>query len=156
MFSVNLTSTALHDEHLIKFVELCLAKAGAADGHHGVEIDSPIPRQRLATRMSDVAHGVALPGLPDRARRFRGSRTECFALLRLPGVRYVKLAPQITSKMRTDRGVRGAAITAIVQMARVLGMHTVAKRTDWPQQNGSPRSKCGLRAVQLGLAARGH
>ncbi len=56
-------------------------------------------------------------------------RTECFELLRLPGVRYLKLAPDITSKMRSDK-VSQAAITAVVQMARVLGMHTVAKRTD--------------------------
>ena len=56
-------------------------------------------------------------------------KTECFALLRLPGVRYVKLAPEITAKMRTDK-LSQAAITAVVQMARVLGMHTVAKRTE--------------------------
>ena len=56
-------------------------------------------------------------------------RTECFELLRLPGVRYVKLAPEITAKMRTDK-VSQAAITGVVQMARVLGMHTVAKHTD--------------------------
>ena len=31
--------------------------------------------------------------------------------------------------MRSDK-VSQAAITAVVQMARVLGMHTVAKRTD--------------------------
>jgi Amt family ammonium transporter len=56
-------------------------------------------------------------------------RTECFELLRLPGVRYVKLASEITSKMRTDK-VSQAAITGVVQIARVLGMHTVAKRID--------------------------
>jgi EAL domain-containing protein (putative c-di-GMP-specific phosphodiesterase class I) len=56
-------------------------------------------------------------------------KTECFALLRLPGVHYVKLAPEITAKMRTDK-LSQAAITAVVQMARVLGMHTVAKRTE--------------------------
>jgi len=44
-------------------------------------------------------------------------------------VRYVKLAPEITAKMRTDK-LSQAAITAVVQMARVLGMHTVAKRTE--------------------------
>ncbi len=60
-------------------------------------------------------------------------RTECFDLLRLPGVRYVKLAPEITAKMRTDK-VSQAAITAVVQMARVLGMHTVAKRTETPAE----------------------
>ena len=56
-------------------------------------------------------------------------KTECFDLLRLPGVRYVKLAPEITHKMRTDK-LAQASITAVVQMARVLGMHTVAKRME--------------------------
>ena len=55
-------------------------------------------------------------------------------MLRLPGVRYVKLASQITSNMRTDK-ISQAAITAIVQMARVLGMHTVAKRTETPAEH---------------------
>jgi len=44
-------------------------------------------------------------------------------------VRYVKLAAEITAKMRSDK-LSQAAITAVVQMARVLGMHTVAKRTE--------------------------
>jgi len=56
-------------------------------------------------------------------------RTECLALLRLPGVHYVKLSPEITAKMRSDK-LAQAAITAVVQMARVLGMHTVAKHAE--------------------------
>ena len=36
MFSVNLTSTALHDEHFIKFVELCLAQGFAAERRPGI------------------------------------------------------------------------------------------------------------------------
>lgn len=55
-------------------------------------------------------------------------RSECFALLRLPGVRYVKLASEITAKMRTNK-ISQAAITGVVQMPHVLGMHTVAKRS---------------------------
>jgi EAL domain-containing protein (putative c-di-GMP-specific phosphodiesterase class I) len=39
------------------------------------------------------------------------------------------MAPSITSQMRTDK-VSQAAITALVQMSRVLGLHTVAKRTE--------------------------
>jgi EAL domain-containing protein (putative c-di-GMP-specific phosphodiesterase class I) len=35
--------------------------------------------------------------------------------------------------MRTDK-ISQAAITAVVQMARVLGMHTVAKHTDTPAE----------------------
>ena len=127
MFSVNLTSTALQDEHFIKFVELCLAKAALPMGTIAFEIDSSTALT-LPDRISDVAAALYGLGCPIVLDDF-ALRTECFALLRLPGVRYVKLAPQITGKMRTDK-LSQAAITAIVQMARVLGMHTVAKRTD--------------------------
>jgi EAL domain-containing protein (putative c-di-GMP-specific phosphodiesterase class I) len=127
MFSVNLTSTALHDEHFIKFIELCLAKSSLPKGTLAFEVDAPTALT-LADKISDVAIALHRLGCPLVLDDF-ALRTECFALLRLPGVRYVKLAPEITSKMRTDK-VSQAAITGVVQMARVLGMHTVAKHTD--------------------------
>jgi len=127
MFSVNLTETALHDEHFIKFVELCLAKASLPKGTIAFEVDTPTA-VKLAGKMADVAIALHRLGCPLVLDDF-ALRTECFALLRLPGVRYVKLAPGITEKMRTDK-LSQAAITAVVQMARVLGMHTVAKHTE--------------------------
>jgi EAL domain-containing protein (putative c-di-GMP-specific phosphodiesterase class I) len=127
MFSVNLTVTALHDEHFIKFVELCLAKATLRKGMIAFEVDAPTALT-LADKISDVATALHRLGCPLVLDDF-ALRTECFELLRLPGVRYVKLSSDITSKMRSDK-VSQAAITAVVQMARVLGMHTVAKRTD--------------------------
>lgn len=127
MFSVNLTSTALHDEHFIKFVELCLAKSPLPKGTIAFEIDA-LTALTLADKVSDVAVALNRLGCPLVLDDF-ALRTECFELLRLPGVRYVKLASDLTSRMRTDK-VCQAAITAVVQMARVLGMHTVAKRTD--------------------------
>jgi Amt family ammonium transporter len=127
MFSVNLTSTAVHDEHFIKFVGLCLAKASLPKGMIAFEVDTPTA-VKLADKMADVAAALHRLGCPLVLDDF-ALRTECFALLRLPGVRYVKLASDITAKMRTDK-LSQAAITAVVQMARVLGMHTVAKRTE--------------------------
>jgi EAL domain-containing protein (putative c-di-GMP-specific phosphodiesterase class I) len=127
MFSVNLTSTALHDEHFIKFIELCLAKSSLPKGTIAFEVDAPTA-VTLADKISEVATALHRLGCPLVLDDF-ALRTECFELLRLPGVRYVKLAPEITSKMRTDK-VSQAAITGVVQMARVLGMHTVAKHTD--------------------------
>jgi EAL domain-containing protein (putative c-di-GMP-specific phosphodiesterase class I) len=126
-FSVNLTTTALHDEHFIKFVGLCLAKSGLPKGMVAFEIDTPTA-VKFAEKMAEVAaalHRLSCPLVLDDF----ALKTECFALLRLPGVHYVKLAPEITAKMRTDK-LSQAAITAVVQMARVLGMHTVAKRTE--------------------------
>jgi EAL domain-containing protein (putative c-di-GMP-specific phosphodiesterase class I) len=127
MFSVNLTSTALHDEHFIKFVELCLVKSSLPKGTIAFEVDTATALT-LGDKISDVATALNRLGCPLVLDDF-ALRTECFELLRLPGVRYVKLAPEITSKMRTDK-VSQAAITGVVQMARVLGMHTVAKHTD--------------------------
>jgi EAL domain-containing protein (putative c-di-GMP-specific phosphodiesterase class I) len=127
MFSVNLTTTALHDEHFIKFIELCLAKSSLPKGTIAFEIDAPTALT-LADKISDVATALHRLGCPLVLDDF-SLRTECFDLLRLPGVRYLKLASDLTSKMRSDK-VSQAAITAVVQMARVLGMHTVAKRTD--------------------------
>ena len=126
MFSVNLTSTALHDEHFIKFVELCLVKSSLPKGTIAFEVDAPTAL-KLADKIGDVAAALNRLGCPLVLDDF-ALRTECFELLRLPGVQYVKLAPEITSKMRTDK-VSQAAITGVVQMARVLGMHTVAKHT---------------------------
>ncbi len=127
MFSVNLTSTALHDEHFIKFVELCLSKSSLPKATIAFEVDASTAL-KLPDKVGEVAMALQQLGCPLILDDF-ALRTECFELLRLPGVRYVKLAPEMTAKMRTDK-VSQASITGVVQMARVLGMHTVAKRTE--------------------------
>jgi Amt family ammonium transporter len=127
MFSVNLTRTALQDEHFAKFVGLCLAKSALPAGMIAFEIDvaTAIQLQDKVVIIAAALHRLGCPMVLDDF----GMRTECFDLLRLPGVRYVKISSAITEKMRTDK-LSQAAITAVVQMARVLGMHTVAKRTE--------------------------
>jgi EAL domain-containing protein (putative c-di-GMP-specific phosphodiesterase class I) len=127
LFSVNLTSTALHDEHFMKFVELCLMKSSLPKAMIAFEVDVSTAIQ-LGDKVADVAAALHRLGCPLVLDDF-GMRTECFDLLRLPSVRYVKIASEITAKMRSDK-LSQAAITAVVQMARVLGMHTVAKRTE--------------------------
>jgi len=127
MFSVNLTTTAIHDEHFLKFVELCLEKSSLPKGMIAFEVDTATA-VKLAGKMAEVGAALHRLGCPLVLDDF-AMKTECFALLRLPGVHYVKLAAEITAKMRTDK-LSQAAITAVVQMARVLGMHTVAKRTE--------------------------
>jgi EAL domain-containing protein (putative c-di-GMP-specific phosphodiesterase class I) len=127
MFSVNLTTTALKDEHFIKFVELCLVKSSLPEGMIAFEVDTATAL-KLGDKIVEVAASLHRLGCPLVLDDF-ALKTECFDLLRLPGVRYVKLAAEITAQMRTDK-LSQAAITAVVQMARVLGMHTVAKRTE--------------------------
>ena len=127
MFSVNLTSTALQDEHFVKFIDLCLAKSSLPKAMIGFEIDVATA-VRLGDKAKEITTALHRLGCPVVLDDF-GLRTECFDLLRLPAVRYVKLRSDITAKMRSDK-LSQAAITGVVQMARVLGMHTVAKRTE--------------------------
>ena len=103
---------------------------------------------KLAARLGEVAAALHRLGCPLVLDDF-ALQTECFDLLRLPGVRYIKLAPEITHKMRTDK-LSQASITAVVQMARVLGMHTVAKRTETRRGAGmADRPGRRLRAVAM-------
>lgn len=127
MFSVNLTNTALHDEHFIKFIELCLTKSSLPKAMIAFEIDVSTALS-YGGQVADIATALHRLGCPLVLDDF-GLRTECFDLLRLPSVRYIKLASEITAKMRSDK-LSQAAITGVVQMARVMGMHTVAKRTE--------------------------
>ncbi len=78
--------------------------------------------------MNDVALALNRIGCPLILDDFN-LRTECFELLRLPGVRLLKLSHTVTLQLRTDK-IAQASITAVAQMARVLGIHTVAKRTE--------------------------
>jgi len=126
-FSVNLTKTALHDDHFMKFVSMCLSKAALPPQTVAFEIDVNVALA-AGIRITEVAAGLHHLGCPIVLDDF-ALRTEHFELLRLPGVKYIKLAPTITAQMRTGT-VSQAAITALVQMARVLGLHTVAKHTE--------------------------
>ncbi|MBS0612023.1 MAG: EAL domain-containing protein [Proteobacteria bacterium] len=126
-FTMNLTATALHDDHFFKFVELCLIKAALPQGLIGFEISVPAA-SKLGGRMAHVAATLHRIGCPLVLDDF-DLRTECFAMLRLPGVRLLKLSQAVTAQLRTDK-IAQASITAVAQMSRVLGIHTVAKRTE--------------------------
>lgn len=129
MFSVNLTKTALHDEHFMKFIDQCIGKASIPGSMIGFEVDVPSAIAHT-DRIAELALDLQWLGCPLVLDNF-SMRTECFDLLRLPGLRYIKMAPAMTATMRTDK-VSQAAITALVQMAHVLGLHVVAKRMDAP------------------------
>ncbi len=126
-FSINLTKTALHDEHFMKFVGLCLDKASLRNGTIGFEIDAAAAI-KLGGKITDVAAGFQHLGCPLILDDFL-LHTDCFDLLRLPGVEFIKMAPSITAHMPTDQSSQ-AAITALVRTARVHGVRTVAKGSE--------------------------
>ncbi len=124
-FTVNLTRTALHDPHFLKFVELCLAKSGLPKGTIGFEIDVATA-VRPKIRIADIASTLQQLGCPIVLDDFN-TRSENFLLLHLPGISCVKLAPDVTASLSTNRIAR-TAVMALVQRVRALGIKTVAKR----------------------------
>ena len=72
MFSVNLTTTALHDEHFIKFVGLCLAKSSLPKSMIAFEVDVPTAT-KLATQNFRSRRGAGPARLPHGAGRFRAA-----------------------------------------------------------------------------------
>jgi len=125
VLSVNLSATALRDEHFGQFLELCLTK-------------SRLPRGMIAFEISEQAclgnaGGLAaLSALLDRLGcalaidDFSGSRPS-LELLRVRTLRMIKFSDNLTSSVAQDEAKR-RALEGLVQMARVLGLSTAAKR----------------------------
>jgi EAL domain-containing protein (putative c-di-GMP-specific phosphodiesterase class I) len=127
MFSVNLSPTALGEDHFFKFVDLCVKKANLPPGILGFEITESACRAApdAASRALATFHGLGCPVVLDDFTM----HTDVLPLLAEPGVRLVKIDPQLTIGALGDR-MREARVVSIVQGMRVLGMHTVAKRVE--------------------------
>jgi EAL domain-containing protein (putative c-di-GMP-specific phosphodiesterase class I) len=127
LFSVNLSTTSLYDEHFLKFVELCLAKSELPRELIAFEVDAQLCRRRpdhslrLATGLARAGSGIVLDDF--------SWYDDSLSLLRLPAVRLLKLDRALTADLAADK-IRQAAIAGIAQMAKVAGVHTVAKRVD--------------------------
>jgi len=126
MFSVNLTSTALQDEHFIKFVGLCLAKSSLPKAMIGFEIDVATALH-LGSRITDIATALHRLGCPLVLDDF-GLRTECSICC--------GCLPCATSNWHRKSRRRCGRTSSHRQPSppwcrwRGHGMHTVAKRTE--------------------------
>jgi hypothetical protein len=63
MFSVNLTKTALHDEHFMKFLSMCLDKAALPAATIAFEVDVPTAI-KFGSHITEVAVGLNRLGCP--------------------------------------------------------------------------------------------
>ena len=132
IFSVNLSATALRDEHFGRFLELCIEKSGLPRGTLAFEIDEQACLKNTPgfVGLATLLHGLGCPVAIDD---FSGT-ARSVDLLRIRGVRMLKFSNALTSLIRSDE-LNRAAIAGMVQMARVLGMHTVAKRVNDPESH---------------------
>lgn len=125
VFSVNLSATALRDEHFAQFLELCLTKAQLPRGTIAFEISEQ-------ACLGNAGGLAALSALLDRLGcglaidDFTGSRAS-LELLRVRALRMIKFGDGLTNALGQNDTQR-RELEALVQMARVLGLATVAKR----------------------------
>lgn len=126
-FSVNLTTGSLSDSNFLTFVRLCMEKAQLPRGLIAFEAQHEFCRREpqyfahLAAQLEQAGAGVVIDN-------FVLSDTGVDLLMQ-PGVRLVKLDPQITHDLVNDRGHQ-ARVAAIAQAARVAGVHVVAKNVE--------------------------
>jgi len=150
LFSVNLSATALQDEPFLKFVGSTLSRAGLPPGTLAFEIQAEalVKRRSSATRVAQALQAIGCGLVIDDFSMADGQ----LDLLRLPGVRMVKLDPALTGAAMTDVFSQ-AMVAACTQMARVCGFFTVAKSVESDAMRDHCRS-LGLDFVQ-GFAVSG-
>jgi EAL domain-containing protein (putative c-di-GMP-specific phosphodiesterase class I) len=127
--SVNLSPSALADDHFLKFLELCLAKSRLPRGMLAFELDASLCAQHL-DRSANLSQLLTAFGCSLIIDDFT-LRDPLLELLGLKGLRMLKLHAALTHQMAGDKR-RQAIVAGIAQMARVLGMHTCAKRIETP------------------------
>jgi EAL domain-containing protein (putative c-di-GMP-specific phosphodiesterase class I) len=129
-FSVNLTTGGLKDGNFLHFVKVCLEKAELPRGLLAFEVPHDFCRRepqyfsQLVAQLEQAGAGVVIDN-------FVLSELGIDLLLE-PGVRLVKLDPDLTRGLVNDRG-RQARVVAIAQAARIAGVHVVAKHVDGEQ-----------------------
>jgi EAL domain-containing protein (putative c-di-GMP-specific phosphodiesterase class I) len=127
LFSVNLSPTALQDEHFLRFIGLCLAKAHLPRGLLAFEIQAEalLRRQENSRRVAQALQSIGCGLVIDDFQMSEGQ----LELLRLPGVRMIKMDPSLTNAA-VDDVFSQAKVAACAQIARICGCFTVAKRVE--------------------------
>lgn len=124
VLSVNLSGTALRDEHFGRFLELCLAKAGLPRGLIAFEISEPACLAQL-TGLSALAALLERLGCAWAVDDFTGSRAS-LELLRLRGLAMVKLHGPLTARLSASENQR-RELKELLQVTGMVGVTTTAK-----------------------------
>lgn len=136
-FSVNLSITSLTDPEFMSFVSNCLGAANLPNGILVFEIDQHRARDERA-RMGMLAEGCQEAGTGLVIDNFT-LHDNSVDLLMLPGLRLLKLDRRLTADLAQSRSAQ-AVVAGIAQMARVAGVHSVAKQVDDAQEHALLRN----------------
>ncbi len=130
-FSVNVAAQSLRDPQFVSFLVEQLERSGLPRGLVAVEIEYTFCQRNFAYVEQLAAHlERAGGGLVIDNFNLGESSPE---LLLLPGLRLIKIDPQVTLAVRQSRAAQGR-VAACVQMARIAGVHVVAKRVELEAQ----------------------
>ncbi|MCC7461648.1 MAG: EAL domain-containing protein [Gammaproteobacteria bacterium] len=124
VFTVLVGAAAVEDAAFIAHVKTLVQRQQLERGRLGLGLPGTVWRESAATvgRFLAECAGLGCSVLLDDYTL----RHDAVALLRFPAVRCLKVDAQLTAHAMSDR-VAHAELAAIVQAARVLGLHCVAK-----------------------------
>ncbi|HEX4049882.1 MAG TPA: EAL domain-containing protein [Steroidobacteraceae bacterium] len=148
-FSLNLSSSSLADPNFLRFIELCLTKAGIAPALLAFETDQSFWRkdrvclQRLSRGIETLGAGLVIDNVT--------LHDELADLLSLPGVRLAKIDRRLTQNLANHRANQ-MRVAGMAQIARVAGVLTVAKQVEVPAEQALLRA-LGVDFVQGHAAA---
>lgn len=132
-FSVNLAGDSFRDQSFMQFLARSLEESRLPRALVAFEIEYDFCRSQpqflleLASQLEQAGAGLVIDNftLGDTSPE----------LLLLPGVRLVKIDPRVTNELPGSRASQ-ARVAAIAQMARVAGVHVVAKRIEQAGEQG--------------------
>ena len=126
-FSVNLAAGSFRDEAFMQFLAQSLEESRLPRALIAFELEYEFCRsqmqfmEQLASQLEQAGAGLVIDNF-----NLCDSSPE---MLLLPGVRSVKLDPRLTRDLTNGRAAQ-ARVAAIAQMARIAGVHVVAKRIE--------------------------
>lgn len=148
-FSLNLSASSLADPNFLRFIELCLTKAGISPALLAFETDQSFWRkdrvclQRLSRGIETLGAGLVIDNVT--------LNDELADLLSLPGVRLAKIDRRLTQDLAHHRANQ-MRVAGMAQIARVAGVLTVAKQVEAPAEQALLRA-LGVDFVQGHAAA---
>ena len=126
-FSVNVAAQSLRDPQFVSVVIEQLERSGLPRGLVAVEIEYAFCQRNIAF-VEHFANHLERAGGGIVIDNFTVGESGPELLL-LPGLRLIKIDPQVTSAVAKSRAAQ-VRVAACVQMARFAGVHVVAKRVE--------------------------
>ncbi len=126
-FSVNLSLTSLADPNFMQYARIAIDSAALPPGTIVFEIDQHRARDEYAqiSALAEACRSVNTGLVLDNFTLHNNS----VDLLMLPGLRLLKLDRKLTTELAKSRSGQ-AVVAGIAQMARVAGVHSVAKQIE--------------------------